>query len=167
MSLTIEEFNKDLAELGLKWVEIPEKFSLQEIGRFLCFCGKEFSSPGRTIRYRGTRSCGCLRRESLRQIARSKKTLGEVATIIGQYGVKLVGDFDPTQQALNINVKGAYRFLCHCGKEFGENSQLKGVLAGNTRGCGCKRTIHALSLHPKTITLAKLRTIMAESGLVS
>jgi hypothetical protein len=51
--------------------------------------------------------------------------------------IKLVSDLEDSELAVNVTSKGAHRFLCRCGREFGAGSTLKSVLSGNTKSCGC------------------------------
>lgn len=106
--------------------------------RCRCRCGAEFEARAHHL-WAGRASCGCLLKASAAKINPSRRTYGQFAEILAQYGVSVIGPHDPAAPAKDVNKVGAHRFRCKCGGEFGDSTSLKCVASGNSTSCGCKK----------------------------
>ena len=88
-----------------------------------CECGQEKLVDGKHLRHGGTRSCGCLERESRGKVQRLKLA----GCKFGRLTVS--AEFEPRQGRLY------WRCLCSCGREVWIPSGQ--LTSGNTRSCGC------------------------------
>ena len=97
-----------------------------------CDCGKEVTVLGNNLRRGDTRSCGCLRKDILRE----KQTIDEAGN---RYGRLLV--IGPALE----KYRGEVVWLCKC--DCGNETQVRGscLRSGNTKSCGCLgREFHTL-----------------------
>lgn len=81
-----------------------------------CFCGKEFETTGKDIRFGRTRSCGCSRIKNL-----TGKTFGKL-TVIEKLDKNKHGNF-------------TWKCLCNCGNY--TNVSGGSLTGGTTNSCGC------------------------------
>lgn len=90
--------------------------------RCRCACGKEMQVRGKLLRTGKTRSCGCAKREALRQRAKAI----EVGSRFGRLVVLGLAD--------ESRSRAVWRVICDCGSE----RVVRGVaLRGGATSCGC------------------------------
>lgn len=95
----------------------------------LCDCGKQLTVLSGSLISENTKSCGCLKNESIAKIGRNN-----VIDIVGKtFGKLLVLRIDDSNDSIRIK----WICKCECGNivsVFGEN-----LNTGNTSSCGCLR----------------------------
>lgn len=99
----------------------------------LCDCGNECLVTGVSLRTGGTRSCGCLKKES------DRKPKGNAVDMLGKtfYHLTVI-----ERAGSNANGQAMWKCKCDCGNpEFvittGDN-----LRRSHTRSCGCERRSH-------------------------
>lgn len=164
--LVWSDFHNKAHKAGIK-VELPDGviFSSKLKLNAICFCGKPFLLNVHGFWNNRSGSCGCLQKATIKAIASSKRTFKDIGPILENAQLSLIGIYNDNDNIRDVNKSGAYRFLCRCGKVFGENTSLKSILCGNTRSCGCLHIEHAKSLSPKR-TRIELAERMDELGIV-
>lgn len=106
-------------------------------GDFQCFCGNIFNVQIQSIKNGNTKSCGCLRKQIMREIGKknigkeSQNTKYNIGDTIGPFQIKII--------SINSLSKNGYRkatFKCPwCNNLF--NSDIYNVNSGHTSSCGC------------------------------
>ena len=93
-----------------------------------CECGNIVSVPGTKLRNGTAKSCGCLRKQKLSQIAKQKQFINEIGHKYGRLTVIEIDHIDKKQGAF-------WKCLCECGNEcIVRGTQLR---SGKTQSCGC------------------------------
>lgn len=103
----------------------------QAIWHCKCDCGNEKDIIGNDLRSGKTTSCGCYRKETMRQIARSRR----------KYNIN-PGDKIGSLTILEEIEMGQYKCLCDCGREFITTGKILSVGDATTCGCGINRINH-------------------------
>lgn len=164
--LVWSDFHAKAIKAGVQ-VELPGGviFSSKLRLNAICFCGKPFVLNVHCFQNNRGNSCGCLQRAAIKATATSKRTYKDIQPILKSVQLSFVDTYNDNDFIVNVKKNGAYRFLCRCGKIFGEKTSLKSVLSGNTKSCGCLHIEHVKSLthHRTRIELAER---MDELGIV-
>lgn len=106
-------------------------------GDFKCSCGNIFNCRIQSVKNGTTKSCGCLRKETMRQIG--KNNAGKQPPNTKYFIGDLVGPYNTQIVSINSISKNGYRkatFKCsHCNSLF--DSDVYNVASGHTISCGC------------------------------
>ena len=113
---------------------LPEKRGSGYLWRCRCDCGEETVATVNQLRNGGVTSCGCARRDALRN--RSKDISGQ------EFG-RLTAIEPLTRRSQGSVV---WKCRCDCGREC--EVSYNSLMQGNTKSCGCMKTDHKqLPLH--------------------
>lgn len=113
--LSLNEVKKRLLHINLKIVS--DYKGVDHKHKILCYCGKVFECEIGNIFNGHTKSCGCYKFLSQKNI--EKRLL--------KTGIKLLEQYK--------GVESKHKLKCHCGQEF--VCLLQSILKGGTKSCGC------------------------------
>lgn len=94
------------------------------MGKFLCFCGKEFITRMRSVQNGTTKSCGCFHRKVTSKLAKSYNR----GDVLGDCIFLEYAGVNKFRSRLAI-------FECKCGNKF--TTTITAVKTGSTKSCGC------------------------------
>lgn len=105
-----------------------------------CVCGRETLVYGKALLSGNTRSCGCLRLESLHDLAGRPKQAARDLTGLAIGRLTVIERVIVRGDSL---ARGRGRWRCHC--RCGQEVMVRGgaLLSGNTQSCGCLRSERA------------------------
>lgn len=118
-----------IGDYGVKYIsDAPSKPGNRK-ANLLCACGKEFIACLGTVKFGGTKSCGCRNLESIKKY----KTLYTSGDIVGSNGVTYLQEVEVA--GITSSYKRRALFKCSCGKEF--IARPSSIKSNNTKSCGC------------------------------
>lgn len=137
-NLTGQRFNRLVA---IEYVPVPEKQGT--FWRCKCDCGNEKIIRSSVLKNGKTKSCGCLQKERVSQTS--------IKDISNQRFGKLIAI-----ERLDKKKSGVYlwKCLCDCGN-YTEVST-SALTSGNTKSCGCNRSIGLIEYNKKQSQEAKI-----------
>lgn len=128
----IDLTNKQFGRLTVLY--ITDKMQNNEhIWHCRCECGNECDVTGRNLRYNGTKSCGCLKKET------DRKTKNTWIDLTGQKFGHLT-----VLERVESDKYGQAKWLCECDCENHSRILVLGsnLRRGHTQSCGCDRSSH-------------------------
>lgn len=109
----------------------------------ICDCGNTTEVPRSRLATANTRSCGCLHKEQLAEMAKAR---ADQMSLIGQKFERLTVIKEAPRNPQHNKPTRMWECLCDCGKTaIVTTVRLRN---GTTRSCGCIRSKHGLYKHP-------------------